>query len=156
MAFCTNCGNNMPDNARFCASCGQQIGAPAGSRPNSYAQPAVTYPLDYTIYGDNLQVARVRLKAGQEVFAEAGKMLYKTPSVQWETKMQGETIGQKIWGAVKRKLMGESLFMTYFRATTDGEVGFAGSYPGRIQSYDLAPNQTVLVQRDSFLFAQTT
>jgi uncharacterized protein (TIGR00266 family) len=113
-------------------------------------------PLDYTIQGDNLQVARVRLKAGQEIYAEAGKMLYKTPSVQWETRMQGDSLGQKIWGAVKRKLMGESLFMTYFRATTDGEVGFAGSYPGRIQSFDLAAGQSVLVQRDSFLFAQTT
>jgi uncharacterized protein (TIGR00266 family) len=106
------------------------------------------------IHGDNLQVARVRLKPGQEVFAEAGKMLYKTPSVQWETRMQGDSIGQKLWGAVKRKLMGESLFMTYFRASSDGEVGFAGSYPGRIQPFDLAPGQSVLVQRDSFLFAQ--
>src|SRR5689334_3979854 len=137
MAFCTNCGNNMPDDSRFCASCGQQIGATAGSRPASYAPPAVTYPLDYTIHGDNLQVARVRLRAGQEVYAEAGKMLYKTPSVHWETKMQGDSIGQKLWGAVKRKLMGESLFLTYFRALNDGEVGFAGSYPGRIQAFDL-------------------
>ena len=80
-----------------------------------YAPPPVA-PLDYTIQGDNLQVARVRLKPGQEVYAEAGKMLYKTPNVQWETRMQGDSIGQKIWGAVKRKLMGESLFMTYFRA----------------------------------------
>jgi len=113
-------------------------------------------PLEYTIHGDNLQVARVRLKPGQELYAEAGKMLYKTPQVYWETRMQGESIGAKIWGAVKRKLMGESLFLTYFRATTEGEVGFAGSYPGRIQSFDLAPGQTVLVQRDSFLFAQSS
>jgi uncharacterized protein (TIGR00266 family) len=112
-------------------------------------------PLDYTIQGDNLQVARVKLKPGQEIFAEAGKMLYKTPNVQWETRMQGDTLGQKIWGAVKRKLMGESLFMTYFRATTDGEVGFAGTYPGRIQAFDLNAGQSVLVQRDSFLFAQS-
>jgi uncharacterized protein (TIGR00266 family) len=157
MAFCTNCGGRIGDDARFCPNCGQGLGAPAASgyTPPVYAA-AVPDKLDYTIQGDNLQVARVRLKAGQEVYAEAGKMVYKTPNVQWETRMQGETIGQKIWGAVKRKLMGESLFMTYFRASTDGEVGFAGSYPGRIQSYDLAPNQTVLVQRDSFLFAQTT
>ena len=162
MAFCTNCGNKMPDNAQFCASCGQRTGTPAatgaagvhGFTQQGYA-PAPLHPLDYTIQGDNLQVARVRLKPGQEVFAEAGKMLYKTPSVQWETRMQGDSIGQKIWGAVKRKLMGESLFMTYFRASAPGEVGFAGSYPGRIQPFDLAPGQSVLVQRDSFLFAQT-
>jgi uncharacterized protein (TIGR00266 family) len=165
MAFCTNCGNKMPDDAKFCAACGQQQGMPAGTGvmpATAPAQPAYGYqatplqPLDYTIQGDNLQVARVRLRPGQEVYAEAGKMIYKTPSVHWETRMQGDSIGQKIWGAVKRKLMGESLFMTYFRATSAGEVGFAGSYPGRIQPFDLAAGQSVLVQRDSFLFAQTT
>ena len=52
--------------------------------------------------------------------------------------------------------MGESLFLTYFRADSDGEVGFAGSYPGRIQVFELAAGQSVMVQRDSFLFAQTT
>lgn len=155
MAFCTNCGNQMPDDSKFCASCGHQTGMPAGAGSRAAFQPALE-ALDYTIQGDNLQVARVKLKAGQEIYAEAGKMLYKTPSVQWETRMQGESIGQKIWGAVKRKLMGESLFMTYFRAHTDGEVGFAGAYPGRIQSFDLTAGQSVLVQRDSFLFAQTT
>jgi uncharacterized protein (AIM24 family) len=55
---------------------------------------------------------------------------------------------------VKRKLMGESLFMTYFRANTPGEVGFAGDYPGRIQAFPLAAGQSILVQRDSFLVAQ--
>ncbi len=162
----------MPDNARFCAACGQPVGvAPGaaagaastasgfGSTPGGYASwnaGSATQPLDYTIVGDNLQVARVRLKPGQEVFAEAGKMLYKAPQVSWETRMQGDSLGAKIWGALKRKLMGESLFLTYFRATTEGEVGFAGSYPGRIQQFNLAPGQSVMVQRDSFLFAQTT
>jgi uncharacterized protein (TIGR00266 family) len=83
-------------------------------------------------------------------------MIYKKPNIQWETRMSGNTIGEKIWGALKRKLMGESLFLTYFRALSDGEVGFAGSYPGRIQPFELAAGQSILVQRDSFLFAQTT
>jgi uncharacterized protein (AIM24 family) len=46
--------------------------------------------------------------------------------------------------------------MTYFRTSSPGEVGFAGNYPGRIQVFELQPGQSVLVQRDSFLFAQTT
>ena len=70
--------------------------------------------------------------------------------------MSGQSLGEKIFGALKRKLSGESLFMTYFRAVAAGEVGFAGSYPGRIQDFQLAANQSILVQRDSFLFAQTT
>jgi uncharacterized protein (TIGR00266 family) len=152
MAFCTNCGGRMADDARFCPSCGQVAG---GVGPAAVATAAAE-PLDYTVQGDNLQVVRLRLKPGQEVYAEAGKMLYKTPSVQWETRMSGDSLGQKIWGAIKRKVMGESLFMTYFRATSAGEVGFAGNYPGRIQVFDLTAGQTVLVQRDSFLCAQDT
>jgi len=156
MAFCTNCGNRMPDDSRFCAACGLPVGAPAANAGASWNAGPVIQPLDYTIQGDNLQVARVRLRPGQEIYAEAGKMIYKTPNVYWETRMQGDSIGQKLWGAVKRKLMGESLFLTYFRASSDGEVGFAGSYPGRIQPFELAAGQSVLVQRDSFLFAQAT
>jgi len=113
-------------------------------------------PLDYSIEGDNLQVIRCKLKPGQELFAEAGSMIYKTSNVSWETRMKGSGIGSKIWGAVKRKLMGESLFMTYFRSSGNGEVGFAGSYPGRVEAFDLKPGQSIIVQRDSFVCAQTT
>ena len=142
----------MEDDARFCRSCGRAI---EGSGTAAVAVTAQEH-LDYTVQGDNLQVARVHLKPGQEIYAEAGKMLYKTPNVTWETRMSGDSLGQKIWGAVKRKLTGESLFMTYFRASSPGEVGFAGNYPGRIQVFELNAGQTVLVQRDSFLFAQTS
>jgi uncharacterized protein (TIGR00266 family) len=149
MAYCSGCGNSIADDARFCPRCGQPFG------PVASAVPTVM-PLDYQIQGDNLQVVRIKLQPGQELFAEAGKMLYKTPSVQWETRMSGGSIGEKLWGALKRKVMGESLFLTYFKATQPGEVGFAGSYPGRLQPFTLAAGQSVLVQRDSFVCAQST
>jgi uncharacterized protein (AIM24 family) len=37
-----------------------------------------------------------------------------------------------------------------------GEVGFAGSYPGRVQAFDLKPGQSIFVQRDAFVVAQST
>ncbi len=146
----------MMDDARFCPSCGRALGSgnPAAGAAAPLAPPSG--PLDYTVHGDNLQVVRVRLKPGQEIYAEAGKMVYKTANVSWETRMSGDSLGQKIWGALKRKVMGESLFMTYFRSSGNGEVGFAGSYPGRIQVFDLAPGQSVLAQRDSFIMAQAS
>jgi len=150
MSFCTNCGTQIREDARFCGGCGAVVSGAAAVTP-----PAPAEPLEYTIQGDNLQVARVKLKPGQEVYAEAGKMVYKTASVQWETRMSGATLGDKLLGALKRTVMGESLFMTYFRAASGGEVGFAGNYPGRIQVFDLAPGQSILAQRDSFLFAQS-
>ena len=158
MAFCTNCGSQIEDAARFCPKCGSPAGGPAnpGFSTTNTAYPQSQEPLEYEIQGDNLQVIRCHLKPGQELFAEAGKMVYKTANVNWETKMQGSSIGEKIWGAVKRKLMGESLFMTYFRSNGKGEVGFAGNYPGRVQVFDLKAGQSILAQRDSFVCAQTT
>jgi uncharacterized protein (TIGR00266 family) len=152
MAFCVNCGSQLPDAGRFCTNCGAPGNAASGSSP----QPPVHQPLDYTIQGDNLQVIRIRLQPGQELYAEAGKMVYKQPQVYWETRMSGETLGDKLLGALKRKLMGESLFLTYFRASIPGEVGFAGSYPGRVQAFDLKPGQTIFVQRDAFVVAQSS
>jgi uncharacterized protein (TIGR00266 family) len=150
MPFCVTCGAKLGEEARFCASCGKPV---AGA--SAPAEPAVE-PLDYTIQGDNLQVARIRLKPGQEIYAEAGKMVYKTANVAWETRMSGETLGEKLLGALRRTITGESLFLTYFRTDGRGEVGFAGSYPGRIQAFDLAAGQSIMAQRDAFLFAQTS
>lgn len=125
--------------------------ATAPAFPNPAAEP-----LDYEIHGDNLQIVRVRLKPGQEIYAEAGKMVYKSASIAWESRMSGRSLPDKLIGALKRKLTGESLFMTYFRAAAPGEVGFAGNYPGRIQVFHLAAGQSVLVQRDGFLFAESS
>ena len=155
MAFCTNCGSQIGDSSRFCPSCGQQIGA--ASPADSYSVAAPPAPLKYDIEGHNLQIARVHLQPGQEIYAEAGKMIYKAANVDWDTRMSGQSVGQKIMGAIKRKLMGESFFFTHFRASNAvGEVGFAGHYPGKIQVFELAPGQTIMVQRDGFLFAQNS
>lgn len=151
MPFCTQCGFKVNDDARFCPSCGKSVAGASTGLPAVAAEP-----LEYTIQGDNLQVVRIKLRPGQEVYAEAGKMLYKTANVFWESRMSGDGLGAKLLGALKRKLMGESLFWTYFRSTGEGEVGFAGSYPGRVQAFDLAPGQSVIVQRDSFVCAQST
>lgn len=138
----------MPDTAKFCGACGAPVSVVA---PVTTVMPD---PLDYTIQGDNLQIARVNLRSGQEVYAEAGKMVYKTVNVAWDTRMTGQSLGEKLMGALRRTVTGESLFVTYFRANGPGEVGFAGSYPGRIQAFQLAPGQSLLAQRDAFLFAQ--
>ena len=157
MAFCTNCGTQLADTAKFCINCGQPHGASAPGGAAYYSPAPPVEPLQYDIEGHNLQIARVHLQPSQEIYAEAGKMIYKSANVDWQTRMTGQSIGQKIIGALKRKLMGESLFFTYFRTNgAPGEVGFAGHYPGKIQVFELAPGQTIMVQRDGFLFAQSS
>src|ERR1700676_3672706 len=106
MAFCTNCGSTFGAEARFCTNCsgtapGFSAAVPSAAPPPfvpapapppfvpAPAPPVSATPLEYQIQGDNLQVARIKLKPGQELYAEAGRMVYKTPSVLWETRMGG-------------------------------------------------------------------
>ena len=70
MAFCVNCGSQLPDTGRFCTNCGSAI---SGAVSATASPPPMHQPLDYTIQGDNLQVIRIRLQPGQELFAEAGQ-----------------------------------------------------------------------------------
>ena len=137
MAYCANCGLEMGAGARFCTHCGRPLDE------GSSAAPAPVRPLEYSIQGDNLQVARIQLRPGQEIYAEAGKMVYKTANVRWETRMSGGSIGDKILGALRRTVMGESIFLTYFRCDGEGEVGFAGNYPGKITVFDLEPGRSL-------------
>jgi uncharacterized protein (TIGR00266 family) len=96
------------------------------------------------------------LKSGQEIYAEAGKMVYKTANVHWETRLSGGSIGDKILGALRRTVMGESIFLTYFRSDGPGEVGFAGNYPGKITVFDLESGRSVFAQRDAFVLAESS
>ena len=139
MPFCTNCGSRLEVESSFCVGCGRSLGN--GTRKMAAAASAAApEPLDYTIQGENLQVVRIRLSPGQEVFAEAGKMVYKFPEVQWESQMNGNG----------------SPSMARFYAASPSEVGFAGAYPGRIQAFNLKEGQTMLVEREGFLCAQGT
>ncbi len=110
--------------------------------------------MEYTIVGDNLQVLRMKLEPGEEVFAEAGKFLFKTPNVSMDTRMPGKGLGKKVFGALKRAILGESLFLTYFSANSiPNEVAFAGNFPGRIQAIELTGEHPFIAQKDAFLCA---
>lgn len=111
--------------------------------------------MKYEIEGDNLQAVKITLAEGEEVYAEAGKLVYKTANMGMETKMAGKGLGGRVFGALKRKVAGESLFTTHF--TPHGgaaTVGFAGDYPGRIEAIELAEGKTFLAQRDAFICAE--
>jgi uncharacterized protein (TIGR00266 family) len=125
--------------ARFCAACGAPV-AEAGA--------VVAAPTDFHVVGDVMQAVVVPLAAGQEVQAEAGAMLYMAGDVEMDTSMRGG-----LWGGLRRMVVGESLFMTRFRAGGPGQVAFAAPHPGNVKRLDLAGASGWLCQRDSFLCA---
>ncbi len=106
--------------------------------------------MQHKIYGDNLEVVAIRLRGDEEVYGEAGSMIYMTPNIEMETEASGGFMK-----SLKRKFTGESFFVTQFGVKRDeGIVAFSGNAPGRIKSLRVTPDQEYLAQKDSFLCAQ--
>ncbi len=107
--------------------------------------------IDYTIYGDDLQLVEVELDPGEGVRAEAGTMTYMEDDIEMQTGTGGG-----LFKGFKRMLTGESFFITTFmnNGRQKRHVAFAAPYPGKIVPFDLdAFNGQVLCQKDSFLCA---
>ena len=105
------------------------------------------HEIDYQIYGDDMQFVEISLDPGETVVAEAGAMMYMDSAIHSDTvfgdgsdRDKGKGLMDKVMGAGKRVLTGESLFMTTF--TNQGSdkrvVAFAAPYPGKVIPLDLA------------------
>ncbi len=124
---------------------------------------AKAHEIDYQIYGDDMQFVEISLDPGETVIAEAGAMMYMDGAVRFDTvfgtgseKDQGKGLMDKVIGAGKRVLTGESLFMTTFTNQGSGKkvVAFAAPYPGKVIPVNLAAcGGQLICQRDAFLCA---
>lgn len=121
-----------------------------------------SHQVDYKIYGDDMQVVEVELDPMETVIAEAGAMMMMTEGIKMETifgdgrNTSSGGFMDKIFGAGKRVLTGESLFMTAFTNAGYGKqkVAFAAPYPGKIISVDLSMmGGKIICQKDAFLCA---
>ena len=119
------------------------------------------HEVDYTIIGDDMQMVQVELDPGETVIAEAGAMNYMEPDIVFEARMGDGSEAEsgfmgKLFGAGKRALTGESIFMTHFsnQGGVKRHVAFAAPYPGKIISMDLGMmGGEILCQKDAFLCA---
>jgi uncharacterized protein (TIGR00266 family) len=117
--------------------------------------------VDYEIFGHEMQYVEVELDPGESAVAEAGAMMYKNPAIQMETVFgdgshsgQGGGFMDKLLGAGKRLITGESLFTTVFSHAGQGKarVAFGAPYPGSIIPVRLSEvGGTLICQKDSFL-----
>ncbi len=119
------------------------------------------HEIDYRIFGEEMQCVEVELDPQETVVAEAGAFMYMTDGVQMTTifgdgSNSGGGFFNKLVGAGKRLLTGESLFMTAYTHSGQGKarVAFASPYPGKIIPLDLQKyNGKIVCQKDSFLCA---
>ena len=107
--------------------------------------------IDFTIYGDDLQLVEIGLDPGEGIRAEAGTMTYMQDGIEMQT-----STGGGMFKGLKRMVTGESFFITTFLNTGKNKscVAFAAPYPGKIIPLDLSKNGgEFLFQKDSFLCA---
>lgn len=118
--------------------------------------------IDFRIYGEEMQFVEVELDPGESAVAEAGAMVYKDSRVEMTTIFgdgsgpEGGTFLDKLIGAGKRVITGESLFTTVFthQGTGKGKVAFGAPYPGTILALKLSDvGGRLICQKDSFLAA---
>ncbi len=119
------------------------------------------HEIDYEIFGEEMQYVEVELDPDEGVVAEAGALMMMEDGIKMDTifgdgSSNDNTFMGKIFGAGKRLITGESLFMTAFYNTFPGKkrVSFASPYPGKIIPIDLTRFQGKFIcQKDAFLCA---
>lgn len=130
--------------------------------------------LNYKIAGNAMQQVVVELGEGQTMYSEAGKFLWKTDNIQFDTSFNvsdkkgyfeekggGGLLGKFVDTAVnvgKRKLAGESAAFQVFNVArgNSGLVTFAQTIPGEIKALSIEEYGEFYVQRDGFLAAENT
>jgi len=105
--------------------------------------------MEYKIVGDVMQALQVELQQGEELYAEAGAMLYISQGIDLQAKMQGGFMK----GLMRKFLAGESLFMSCFRGVgPKAQMALANPIAGKIFPIELRGN-TILAERNAFLCA---
>ena len=121
------------------------------------------HEIDYRIYGEEMQYVEIELDPTESAIAESGSFMMMDDGIQMQTifgdgsqRQNSGGIFDKLLGAGKRLLVGESLFMTAFTNIAAGKkkVSFASPYPGKIIALDLMQlGGKVICQKDAFLCA---
>lgn len=119
------------------------------------------HEIDYEIIGEEMQYVEIELDPQEGVIAEAGSFMMMEDGIKMDTifgdgSEKNKGVMGKIFGAGKRLLTGESLFMTAFYNQVSGKkkVSFASPYPGKIIPIDLTNyGEKFICQKDAFLCA---
>ncbi|HVC39321.1 MAG TPA: AIM24 family protein [Candidatus Dormibacteraeota bacterium] len=120
------------------------------------------------IVGSAMQMVVCQLEAGQTVYAEAGRFLWKTTNVSLETRLSkpsaaavgggggGGLLG-KAMDVGKRALAGQSLAFQYFTAVGgSGLVAFAGTLPGELRALELDGSTGWLTEKAALIAAEAS
>ena len=105
--------------------------------------------MEYKIVGDVMQALQLTLHQGEQVYAEAGTMLYMGPGIELQARMTGGLMK----GLMRKFLAGESMFMSIFECKgASGHMALANPIAGKVYPIQLR-NNTILAERNAYLCA---
>jgi uncharacterized protein (TIGR00266 family) len=104
----------------------------------------------YEISGTVMQTVAIDLSPGETVYSQTATMSWMSDGVRMHTNTGGG-----LFAGLKRSLTGGSFFITDFTAEAQGaHVAFAPRFPGSILAMQLAPGQSVICRKETFLAAE--
>ncbi len=108
--------------------------------------------MKYEIVGEPLPVAICHVSQGETLITERGSMSWMSPNMKMETSTNGG-IGK----ALGRMFSGDSIFQNRYTAMSgEGLIAFASSFPGSIRALEIAPGNSMIVQKSAFLASEAS
>ena len=103
----------------------------------------------YDISGTVMQTLSIALDPGETIVSQTHAMAWMTDAIEMDTHTGGG-----LFAGLKRAVSGGSLFITEYSARASAEVAFAPRFPGQIIPMKLAPGQSIVCRKETFLCAE--
>jgi uncharacterized protein (TIGR00266 family) len=105
--------------------------------------------MQYAISGTLMQTVALDLLANETVFSQTNCMCWMNDAIEMNTHTGGG-----FFAGLARSFGGGSFFITEFTARGASHVAFAPRFPGTIMPVQLAPGQSLICRKESFLLAE--
>ncbi len=105
--------------------------------------------MKYELSGTVMQTVSIDLLPGETIYSQTNCMCWMNDSIEMDTHTGGG-----LFAGLKRAFGGGSFFITDFIARGAGHVAFAPRFPGTILPIPLAPGQSLICRKETFLCAE--
>ena len=107
--------------------------------------------MQHQILGTTLQTLEMILQPGEMVFSQTHQMAWMSDGVTMDTNTGGG-----VMKGLMRSISGGSMFVTHFTASAGAAalVAFCPRFPGTIIARQLAPGETLVCRKETFLCAE--
>jgi uncharacterized protein (TIGR00266 family) len=123
------------------------VGVRGIGRPARHGEARMRYKIE----GTTMQALSLVLEAGERVYSQTNSMAWMSPTIEMATHTGGGLLA-----GLKRTLGGGGFFVTDFTARAAGHVAFAPRFPGTILARRLAPGESLICRKETFLCAEAS